>query len=91
MKSDEAAVRVVDGSLDFVYLDANHDSPYVDQDLGLWAPKVRAGGVLAGHDYYHFAHAGVVSAVNMYVQRHAISEWYLTDEREPSFWWTVNA
>lgn len=46
-----AATRVLDGSLDFVYLDARHDYRSVQDDILAWAPKVRAGGILAGHDY----------------------------------------
>lgn len=40
-----------DESLDFVYIDANHKYEYVKQDIALWYPKVRKGGILAGHDY----------------------------------------
>ena len=40
-----------DGSLDFVYIDANHTLPYVTEDIFGWAHKVRAGGVISGHDY----------------------------------------
>lgn len=39
-------------SLDFVYIDANHDFGYVAMDLMKWADKVKKGGVIAGHDYY---------------------------------------
>jgi hypothetical protein len=38
-------------SLDFVYIDANHKYDAVKKDLELWYPKVRKGGVFAGHDY----------------------------------------
>ncbi|MDO8619463.1 MAG: class I SAM-dependent methyltransferase [Candidatus Daviesbacteria bacterium] len=40
-----------DGSLDFVYIDANHTLPYVTEDIFGWAHKVRVGGVISGHDY----------------------------------------
>ncbi len=46
-----AARRIVAGSLDFVYLDARHDRDSVEEDLAVWYPKVRPGGVIAGHDY----------------------------------------
>lgn len=49
--SAEAAKRVEDESLDFVYIDARHDYDAVLEDVRLWLPKVRPGGVLAGHDY----------------------------------------
>jgi hypothetical protein len=51
MTGDEAAQRIPDGSLDFVYLDARHDYASVKSDLQVWFPKVAPGGVLAGHDY----------------------------------------
>jgi len=45
-----AAGRFVDGSLDFVFLDASHDEASVAADIAAWRPKLRAGGVLAGDD-----------------------------------------
>lgn len=52
MVSDKAALGIPDAALDFVYIDANHAYAHVRCDLHAWYPKVRAGGVLAGHDYY---------------------------------------
>ncbi|MFI4989734.1 MAG: class I SAM-dependent methyltransferase [Solirubrobacterales bacterium] len=49
--SAEAAARLSLGSLDFVYLDARHDYDGVSEDLELFFPLVRAGGLIAGHDY----------------------------------------
>lgn len=49
--SVEAAARVKPGTLDFVYIDARHDYASVLEDLEHWWPKMRAGGVIAGHDY----------------------------------------
>ena len=40
-----------DESLDFVYIDANHKYDFVKEDIKLWYPKVRKGGILSGHDY----------------------------------------
>ena len=73
--------------LSFVYIDGNHCFDYVMRDLIEWSKIVRPGGIVAGHDYYDFAHAGVVAAVDAYTAAHGITEWHLTDEREPSFWW----
>lgn len=49
--SVEASKQFEDGSLDFVYIDANHSDPYVTQDIEAWTPKVRKDGIVAGHDY----------------------------------------
>jgi SAM-dependent methyltransferase len=50
-KSPECAVSYADGSLDLVYLDANHSYEAVLADIQAWLPKLRPGGALAGHDY----------------------------------------
>jgi len=49
--SAEAAPSFADGSLDFVYIDAQHHYEAVCEDLALWFPKLRPGGLFAGHDY----------------------------------------
>lgn len=49
--SSEAAGTFAHGSLDFAYLDADHSCEAVRDDLRLWYPKVRSGGILAGHDF----------------------------------------
>lgn len=49
--SVEAAKDFADESLDFVYLDANHDHDHVLEDLKAWYPKLKVGGIMAGHDY----------------------------------------
>ena len=51
LTSREARKQFEDGSLDFVYLDARHDRSSLWEDLNGWLPKVRSGGILAGHDY----------------------------------------
>ena len=48
--SREGANDFREGSVDFVYLDGNHERPYIDEDISLWYPKVKSGGILAGHD-----------------------------------------
>ncbi len=49
--SVDAAAQIPDRSLDFVYIDAAHDFANVAADLRAWSPKVRIGGIVAGHDY----------------------------------------
>lgn len=38
---------------DLVFIDALHDYEHVKQDIALWWPRVRVGGMLAGHDFNH--------------------------------------
>ncbi len=48
----EAVKEFADESLDFVYIDANHEYTYVLHDILAWYPKVRKGGILAGDDVF---------------------------------------
>ena len=64
MYSEQAADQVMDESLDFVFIDAQHDYHSVINDIGLWAPKVKPGGLISGHDYNHNKFPGVVEAVH---------------------------
>lgn len=49
--STDAALDFEDNSLDFVYIDANHNYKHVQEDLETWFKKVKPGGIIAGHDY----------------------------------------
>ncbi len=91
--SVEAAADVPDRSLDFVYIDGNHVFDAVTEDLEAWAPKVRSGGVVAGHDFRLFTNKPtihVVEAVRAYTTTHEIEPWFITArDRTPSFLWVV--
>jgi len=45
-----------DNSLDFVYIDGNHDFPNFINDLHQWSKKVRMGGIVSGHDYAYYSY-----------------------------------
>lgn len=49
--SSAAAQHFADGSVDFVFIDANHTYQFVKDDVNAWLPKVKKGGIIAGHDY----------------------------------------
>ena len=84
--SVEASASIPE-QVDFVYIDGDHRFDYVMQDVIEWSKKVRPGGMVSGHDYYRFRNAGVVPAVDVYTHVHGIHEWFLTDEKEASFFW----
>ena len=64
--SIEAADQFEDESLDFVFIDASHEYEDVKKDIQIWLPKIKKGGILAGHDYYigYDYFPGVKAAVN---------------------------
>ncbi len=51
MYTSEAAKLISDNSLDFIYVDAQHTYCSVMEDLHFYWPKLKANGIIAGHDY----------------------------------------
>jgi hypothetical protein len=94
--STEAVRGFRQETLDFVYIDGNHEYPYVKEDIELWTPIVRRGGIVAGHDYYvtKTGNVGIIRAVNDYVAQYnyvlELTDWDATqpleDDRQPSWW-----
>lgn len=56
-----------DESLDFVYIDGNHEFTHVVNDLSEWQKKVKVGGIVAGHDYIKRIRNGYLMHVPMAV------------------------
>jgi predicted O-methyltransferase YrrM len=65
MTTDDATAHVDDGSLDFVFIDADHRHDAVVVDISQWFPKVRPGGWVGGHDFSP-KWPGVMSAVRQH-------------------------
>ena len=51
MYSTEAAKKFEKESIDFIYIDARHDYCGVMEDIELYWPILKPGGIIAGHDY----------------------------------------
>ncbi len=60
--SHEAAPLFEDESIDFIFIDASHYYKDIKNDIETWLPKVKKGGIIAGHDYR--THEGVKKAVD---------------------------
>lgn len=75
------------GSIDFLYIDGDHEFDAVVQDLVCWAPKVRIGGLIVLHDYCVAWRSGVMQAVDAYTSAHRISPWYVTRDANPCAFW----
>ena len=43
--------RQAPDDLAFVFIDGDHTSPAIDNDIIAWTPKIKSGGVIAFHDY----------------------------------------
>ena len=62
-RSVEASKAFPDGSIDAVFIDATHNQSGVEADVKAWLRKVRAGGIISGHDYCS-TYSGVMEVVN---------------------------
>jgi len=86
--SMKAVVDIPDNSLDFVYIDGNHQLKFVIEDIFEWSKKVKVGGVISGHDYIYTdprTLAGVchvIYAVNAFTTSYKIHNWYLLGRKE---------
>lgn len=85
MGSIDAVGQFKDESLDFVYIDGDHELKGVLDDIWHWYPKVKRGGIIAGHDYIKFArqnNSHVVQAVQAFVSSYYIPYYFITERRE---------
>ena len=92
MFSDAAVILFPDNFFDFVYIDANHKLEYIRQDIEMWWPKVKPGGIFAGHDYLDgvitSGDYGVKTAVNEFVQANNLgASLCVTGEKDYPSWW----
>ena len=90
--SIKAALHFEDESLDFVYLDGRHHYEGVKEDIEYWFPKVKAGGILCGHDYLDTiigeTHFGVKTAVDEYSVESGLKV-IVTDKDEYPSWFIL--
>lgn len=87
--SSDAVNHFKDESLDFVYIDGNHQYEFVKEDIENYYPKVKKGGIIGGDDYTSSPETeterfGVFKAAN---------EFFKKLKKEISFyqrdWWVV--
>jgi predicted O-methyltransferase YrrM len=75
LSSVDASKLYEDASLDFVFIDASHEYEDVKNDLAAWYPKIKSGGIFAGHD---FGWDGVYKALEEFKDSAGIA--YKTDQ-----------
>ena len=84
----EAIREVIDDSLDFCYIDANHSYEAVRDDLNAWYPKVKRGGILCGDDYTPSPEMKFGNGLVYGVTR-AVNEFALQHQKNVSIDWTA--
>lgn len=76
--SCEAASQHADRSVDAVWLDAGHDTESVKKDLLAWMPKIKLGGILAGHDINMYGVRAGLAAADVKWRKASKSSWIAT-------------
>jgi hypothetical protein len=74
-----------DHSLDFVYIDGNHNFQNCTNDICEWTQKVKYGGIISGHDYIQHTRPNemhVVQVVNAYTNAYDINPWFLLGSKD---------
>jgi predicted O-methyltransferase YrrM len=59
-----AANQYSDNSIDFVFIDADHSGKAVVRDTLAWLPKIKKGGIIAGHDYGNDQYPDLKTAID---------------------------
>lgn len=91
MTSETASELFEPETLDFIFIDANHSYEACQKDINLWWPKLKKGGVFAGHDYLDgkipAGNFGVKRAVDEFAQKYS-QKLFVTPEKWPT-WYLV--
>lgn len=99
MPSIEAAAQMVSGSLDCIYIDAEHTYEAVKADLATWYSVVRSGGMISGHDFgvrqgadnqtEHPQRLGVAEAVIEFTEAMGVTLYVCQNEGEWANWYFI--
>ena len=84
--SVKVAKTIKDNTLDFVYIDGNHQYEYVKADIEAWYPKVKIGGIISGHDYRK-CWKGVIKAVDEFVKKYNYKLFIKKNKIGNEDWW----
>ena len=92
-KSMDAVKNCKNESLDFVYIDGNHEFTSEANDIHEWSKKVRPGGIIAGHDYIKYkerSYSHSYEVVNAYTDAYRIRPLFIigknVDKIRSWFW-----
>ena len=67
--SKDVVHRFTNDSIDFLYIDGDHDAGAISSDYISWLPKVMPGGYILFHDYCVEKHPHVVHFVDNFVMK----------------------
>jgi predicted O-methyltransferase YrrM len=81
----DAADQFEDESFDFVFIDGDHSIKAVLKDLDCYAPKIKKGGIIAGHDVGLHS---VNIAVTGWCKKHGVPSKEIIVTENQTWYWT---
>ena len=91
--SMDAVKDFEDESLDFVFIDGNHEFVHVAEDIHYWGKKIKKGGIISGHDYRRGGfkspcRVNVKDVVIGYTYTNGINPWFIiSGDHHQSWMW----
>jgi len=82
----DVAPWIANGSLDYVFIDGDHAYEAVVFELRSWIPKLREGGIIAGHDYI-MLYPSLITAVHEVFQEYPPDDGVLNLSPGNVFFW----
>ena len=80
-------------SIDFVYIDGNHEFRHVADDIYEWSRRVRPGGIVSGHDFTNYKRnprtCHVRQVVGAWARAYKIKPWFVLRGRHGASWFWV--
>ena len=91
--SMDAVNQFEDESLDYVFIDGNHDFAHVVEDVSAWSKKVKKGGIVSGHDFFrnHHKRFGVKEAIPGWCAAEQIAPLFVVRKDQCPSWFYVKA
>ena len=71
--SVESSKLFDDGSIDFCFIDGDHSYEGCKRDIHAWFPKMKKGGIFAGHDYTNAGARKVKMAVDEFAKNYNLT------------------
>lgn len=72
--ASDAVDQFNDSSLDFIFIDGDHNYEAVKTDMNLYYKKIKSGGIFSGHDYAYATNGDVSRAVHEFMKENNIDE-----------------
>lgn len=75
MNNTEAAARIKDNTIRFLFIDGDHSKEGVQKDIELFFPMLTKGSIIVFDDYFD-GFAGLLAAVDEFLENHDVERYF---------------